>query len=239
MWLYNQHASASCFQSLYYCWQCAKVLNIAYFTMLFLITSWFWVVLSIWDSSWSLFAKKLRHPQTPVKSLIIAYPEALKSRIQDSMVLTGTEAAGPPPAGARDLAGAGSCYLHRGKHSSWALSVNLRERDVNVHKPCAELMPLKPQCTLGPQHRLLRLSFGCRCLLAIFQIYFSLPSSCLFAGRYGGKEKNLVGLRKAVEMTVYIFVLTNPPLLIETHLMNSDISHLQIKGKQENVERLS
>lgn len=56
--------------------------------------------------------QEMRRPQTPVKSLILAYPEALKSRFQDSMVLTRTEAAGLPPTGARGLAGAGLCYLH-------------------------------------------------------------------------------------------------------------------------------
>lgn len=145
MWLNNQHASASYFQSfswtLYYCWQCAKLLNIAYFTMLFFITSRFWVVLSIWDSSWSLFAKFLRGPRNPVKSLIIAYPEALKSRIQDNMALTGMEAA-ELLTDACDLAELNSCSLHWGKSNTWALSVHIRERPVkHAQAPCQTYAP--------------------------------------------------------------------------------------------------
>lgn len=200
--------------------------------LFFFITSQCWVVLSIWDSSRSPFTKILRGPQNPVMSLIIAYPEASKSRIQDTLMLTRAEAAEHPTV-TWDLAGAGSC-LPALRKNTWALLVHVKERGVkHAQGPCKVMSP-KSQCTLETQHRLLLTSFGSRYLCGVFQIHFSLPSSCLFAGSYGGEEITSQGSRRLLKWP-FIYLYFQTPLLIKIYLMNSDISYLKIKGKQENV----
>lgn len=201
--------------------------------MLFFIPSQFWVVLSIWDSSQSLFAKILRGSQNPVKSLIIAYPEALKSRIQDNMVLTGTEAA-ELPTDIWDLAEAGSSYLHWGKCDMWALSVRFRESCQTCTSPVPNLRLLNHSVPLGPNTGFCRHPMGTGIFLAYLKYISLFPEEDRYAGRHGGEEITSQGSRRLSKWP-FSYLYCQTPLLIKIFLMNSDTSHLQIKGKQENV----
>lgn len=187
------------------------------------------MVWSIWDATWTPNAKILRDPQNPVKSLIVAYPEALKSRIQDNMVLTGREAA-QLPADTWALADTTSCW---GKQKCELFLCTLGREQWSMHHPMPN-MPFRSSCsTTGPQHRLLWTSFVHRYLFGIFQIYFSLPSSCLFTDRYGGGSKiTSQGFRGYQNGHSHICT-ANPHYWLKYTWINSDSSHLQIKEKQK------